>query len=210
MNKKISIIVADDHAVVREGTRKMLEEDPDIIILGEAANGNEAITLTQLKKPDILLLDISMPDINGLEVLKKIKTANPQQKVVFFTAHSDLQYVKAAIKENVDGYLTKSIDFKQLIFSIKKILTGERVVSPDISSQLATQFWSNIKGPADLTPREYEIVMLVAKGKSNQDISSELCIAVRTVETHVANILKKLKLSNRTQISSYAYGHGLI
>lgn len=207
---KISIIVADDHAVVRQGTKRMLEEDPEIRVTGEASNGNEAINLTLLKKPDILLLDISMPDVNGLEVIKTLKSKVPEQKVVIFTAHSDLQYVKAAIKYNVDGYLTKNIDTNNLISSIKRILEGERVVSQDISSQLANQFWSNVKGPSDLTPREYEIMILVAKGMSNQEVSQELCIAVRTVETHVANILKKLKFSNRTQISSYAYQQGLI
>jgi NarL family two-component system response regulator LiaR len=207
---KISIILADDHAVVREGTRRMLEEDPDITILAEAENGNDAINLTLVKKPDILIVDISMPDINGLEVLKRIKAKVPEQKVVFFTAHSDLQYVKAAIKHNIDGYLTKSIDLRQLNSSIKKILGGERVVSQDISSLLATQFWSKVKSPADLTPREHEIMVLVARGKSNNEIAEELCIAIRTVETHVANILKKLKFSNRTQISSYAYEQGYI
>jgi NarL family two-component system response regulator LiaR len=204
------MILADDHAVVREGTRRMLEEDPEIKILGEAGNGSDAINLTLLKKPDILLVDISMPDMNGLEVLKKIKSKDPAQKVVFFTAHSDLQYVKAAIKNSVDGYLTKSIDLRQLNQSIRRILQGERVVSQDISSLLATQFWSKVKSPADLTPREHEIMILVARGKSNNEIAEELCIAVRTVETHVANILKKLKFSNRTQISSYAYEQGLI
>ncbi|MEW5821915.1 MAG: response regulator transcription factor [Cyanobacteriota bacterium] len=207
---KITIIVADDHAVVRQGTKLMLEEDEDINVIAEAANGTDAINLTNLKKPDILLLDISMPDMNGLEVINKLKAKDSSQKVVIFTAHSDLQYVKAAIKSNVDGYLTKNIDSETLIDSIKRILEGERVVSQDISSQLANQFWSNVKGPADLTSREYEIMLLVAKGKSNQEVAEELCIAVRTVETHVANILKKLKFSNRTQISSYAYQQGLI
>ena len=207
---KITVIVADDHSVVRQGTKAMLEEDPDIEVVSEASNGNEALQQVSLKKPDILLLDISMPDINGLDVLKKIKAKDASQRVVIFTAYPDLQYVKAAIQENVDGYLTKNIDSKNLISSIKRILTGERVVSQDISSQLANQLWTNIKGPADLTPREYEIMIFVARGKSNQDVANELCIAVRTVETHVANILKKLQFSNRTQISSYAYQHGLI
>ncbi|MGD9580780.1 MAG: response regulator [Vampirovibrionia bacterium] len=207
---KITVIVADDHSVVRQGTKAMLEEDPDIEVVAEACNGSEAIKQVNLKKPDILLLDISMPEMNGLDVLKKIKEKDYSQKVVIFTAYPDLQYVKAAIQENVDGYLTKNIDSKNLIASIKKIIDGERVVSQDISSQLANQFWTNVKGPADLTPREYEIMILVAKGKSNQDVAKELCIAVRTVETHVANILKKLQFSNRTQISNYAYQHGLI
>lgn len=207
---KITVIVADDHSVVRQGTKAMLEEDPDIEVISEASNGNEALQQVSLKKPDILLLDISMPDINGLDVLKKIKAKDACQRVVIFTAYPDLQYVKAAIQENVDGYLTKNIDSKNLISSIKRILSGERVVSQDISSQLANQLWANVKGPADLTPREYEIMIFIARGKSNQDVANELCIAVRTVETHVANILKKLQFSNRTQISSYAYQHGLI
>lgn len=207
---QISIILADDHAVVREGTRRMLEIDPEFTVIGEASNGNDAINLALAKKPDILLVDISMPDINGLEVLKKIKAQNTILKVVFFTAHSDLQYVKAAIKLNVDGYLTKSIDLKLLNSYIRRILTGERVVSEDISSLLANQFWNKVKSPADLTPREHEIMILVAQGKSNHEVADSLCIAVRTVETHVANILKKLKFSNRTQISSYAYEQGLI
>lgn len=207
---KFTIIVADDHAVVRQGTKAMLMEDPDIDVIADASNGSDAINMTLLKKPDILLLDISMPDMNGLEVIKKLKAKDPKQRIVVFSAHSDLQYVKAAIKSNVEGYLTKNIDMKQLIESLKKIMGGERVVSQEVSARLANQLWSNVKGHADLTPREYEIMLLVARGKSNQEVSEELCIAVRTVETHVANVLKKLKFSNRTQLSSYAYQHGLI
>lgn len=207
---KISIIIADDHAVVRQGTRNMLEQDKSFNILAEASNGTEAIDLTLTRKPDILLLDISMPDLNGIEVLKNIKSKAFDQKIVFFTAHSDLQYVKAAIKSNVDGYLTKSIDPEELNRSLKKICEGERVISQDISSLLASQLWNKEITPTDLTPRETEILVFVAGGKSNKEISEELCIAVRTVETHVANILKKLKLANRTQISRYANEKGYV
>lgn len=207
---RISIIIADDHAVVRQGTKNMLENDPAYEILAEASNGTDTINLTLIKNPDILLLDISMPDFNGIEVLKKIKKSNPNQKVVLFTAYSDLQYVKAAIKANVDGYLTKSIDPEELNKSLKKIIKGERVVSQDISTLLASQLWDKEKVPARLTSRETEIMILVAKGKSNKDIAEDLYIAVRTVETHVANILKKLNLSNRTQISRYANDKGII
>jgi DNA-binding NarL/FixJ family response regulator len=208
--KKITIIVADDHTVVREGTRKMLERDPELEILAEASNGRDALNLTELKRPDILLLDISMPDINGIEVLKILKSKYPDQKIVFFSAYSDLQYVKTAIKENVNGYLTKSMEFEELVSKLKRIYKGEQVVSKDISFQLSSQFVSDIKNKTDLTPREYEITVFISNGFSNQDIANELCIAVRTVETHVANILKKLNVANRTQISSYAHKHGLI
>lgn len=208
--KKISIIVADDHAIVRQGTRKIFEDLNDFQILGEASNGKEALNLCIVKKPDILLLDLSMPDINGIEVLKLLKSKVPEQKIVIFTAQSDLQYVKAALKYGADGYLTKSVDSNQLKESLKKVANGEKIVSQDISYQLTSYLMTEKKGTGNLTSREYEIMLLVAKGKSNQDVAKELCIAVRTVETHVANILKKLKLVNRTQISSYAYENGLI
>lgn len=208
--KKITIIVADDHAIVRQGTRKIFEELNDFQILGEASNGKEAINLCIVKRPDILLLDLSMPDVNGIEVLKLIKSKVSDQKIVIFTAQSDLQYVKAALKHGADGYLTKSVDSNQLKESLKKVANGEKIISQDISYQLTSYLMTEKKGTGNLTSREYEIMLLVAKGKSNHEVAKELCIAVRTVETHVANILKKLKLVNRTQISSYAYENGLI
>lgn len=208
--EKITLIIADDHHVVREGTIKMLEQDSTFEILAEASNGSEAVSLTLLKQPDILLLDVSMPDLNGMEVIRKLKKANLNQKIVMFSAHADLQYVNAAMKEGVDGYLTKNTGSADLCSFLKRAAQGERVYSNDVSSRLVNEMWSAKQTKSNLTAREYEIMTLVAKGYSNQDVANDLCIAVRTVETHVANILKKLKLTNRTQISRYAYEKGII
>ena len=207
---KLRIIVVDDHFVVREGTRKMLEQNSDLEVIAEAESGNEAVSLTKKHKPDILLLDVGLPDISGIEALKKVKKDNPKQIVVMFSAYDDLQYVNAAVKKGADGYLTKNISSKELYHHLKCVMKGEKVFSQDISSRLLNQMWSTKSEKSELTTREYEILTLVAKGNSNQEISEELCIAVRTVETHVGNILKKLGVTNRTQLSSYAYEKGMI
>lgn len=215
--KKIKILIADDHQLVREGIRSMLSGAPGIIIVGEAASGEEAINIARTNQPDVVLMDIIMPGMNGIEAARWIKEINDTIRVIVLTMEISKDYVAAAIKSGVDGYLPKTIGKETLIEAIRTVHVGERYFNDAIKKLIFEKFYSEEKLhkprktlPNELTKRELEVLGLLASGKSNRHIAEALLISVKTVETHKAHILIKLGLNNNAELIRYATKNNIL
>lgn len=209
-NPPITLVLVDDHGVVRQGTREMLNKNPLFSVLGEAVDGTDLIGLIKLKQPDLLLLDINLPGKNGLQVLEEVQPLFPQLKVILFSAHSDLQYIRKAQHLKAAGFLSKTISEDDLQAALLQAVneTSPMVVSADIAAKLEEA--AAISRENLFTAREQEILSHLAQGLSNQDIAKNLCLSVKTVDTHVANLMKKTGLNKRTQLLAYAFEQGLV
>jgi NarL family two-component system response regulator LiaR len=210
---KISVLIVDDHGVVRRGLRTYLELLNDIDIVGEAENGIEAVEQVRGHLPDIVLMDLVMPEMNGIEATRQALAVSPNTKVIVLTSFSDDELVFPAIEAGATGYLMKDVDPAELHQAIRAVHEGEVQLHPDIMKKLihrvtAHQIESD-SSPGNLTPRELEVLSLIAQGKSNREIAMALSISEKTVKTHVGNILGKLNLADRTQAAIYAHKHGL-
>jgi two-component system, NarL family, nitrate/nitrite response regulator NarL len=211
--KQYSVVIADDHPLAREGIRSVLEEDESFIIVGEAADGQEAFELCSELQPDLLLLDIHMPRLNGLEAVRKIRGAYPQIHVVMLTVSDDVKDLFTAIQFGAQGYLLKNMEPDDWIEYLHALLGDDTEVSREIASRLLYRFrtgnMSDEPDPNSLTPREREILSWVATGETNKQIAHRLVIAENTVKNHIKNLLEKLHLDNRVQLAAYAVRHGL-
>jgi len=210
---KISVLIVDDHGVVRQGLRTYLELLDDIDVVGEAKNGVEAVEQVRRHQPDIVLMDLVMPEMNGVEATRQSIAVSPSTKVIVLTSFSEDDLVFPAIQAGATGYLLKDVDPAELHQAIQAVHEGEVQLHPDIMKKLihrvtAPQIESNSRH-GDLTPRELEVLSLIAQGKSNRGIATALSISEKTVKTHVGNILSKLHLSDRTQAAIYAHKQGL-
>ena len=208
----IRILIADDHAVVREGLRTLINTKPGMEVIGEAADGDEAITLVHNLKPDVILLDMVMPRKNGLEAINGIKKNNPEARILVLTSFDDDERVFSAIKAGALGYLLKDSSPQQLLQAIDDVHHGRSSLHPAIALKVIRE----LNQPTDLPPteeplttREMETLRLIAQGLTNQEIADKLSISERTVGKHVSNILDKLHLANRTQVALYALRRGL-
>lgn len=202
----IKIIMADDHEVVRAGLRRLLSVDKSIKVLDEAVNGKDAVELVQYHKPDIALLDILMPMMNGIEATKEIK-ANTDTYVIMLTAYEDSYHLEQALAAGADGYLAKDIGAKELINSIHSVMHGDRAFSKSIIKIMQKKYVPNEEqdsAPVTITKREQEILNLVALGKTSQQIANELFISIRTVESHRYNIMQKLDIKNTAGLVRYS------
>jgi NarL family two-component system response regulator LiaR len=204
--EKISVIIVDDHAIVRQGLRTYLDLQPDIEVVGEAANGSEAIALARETLPDIVLMDLVMPNTDGVEATRAITVLSPSTRVIVLTSFSEDEKVFASIKAGAQGYLMKDVLPAELVRAIRTVHRGEAQLDPEIARKLMQEFTNPqpTTPKHDLTERELEVLRLIAQGKSNKDISDELVLSEKTVKTHVSNILQKLHLSDRTQAAVYA------
>ncbi|MBU8687108.1 response regulator transcription factor [Priestia megaterium] len=207
------ILIVDDHAHAREGIRDILEEYEDFIIVGEGTNGQEAIELTDKLMPDIVLMDIGMPVMNGLEATKQIKLQFPYVKIVVITVSDDITDLFDALKKGAQGYLLKNLQSEVWYDYLRAFALDEVPMSKEIAFQILKEFpqeTSITKPDTPLSARELEVLQLVAKGLSNRDISAQLFISEHTVKSHLKNILSKLHLENRVQLTSYAFQNGLM
>jgi NarL family two-component system response regulator LiaR len=211
MSEPIRILVTDDHAVVREGLRALIEAKPDMAVVGEAADGREAVAQARDVQPDVVLMDLVMPHMGGVAAIREIRQAVPAARVLVLTSFGQEEYVIPAIRAGALGYLLKDAAPQELEDAIRSVHRGERAIHPSVARTLATsigQEGADKRPVEELTPREIEVVRLVARGMANQEIASELTIAVGTVRYHMGNVLSKLGLDNRTQVVLYALREG--
>jgi NarL family two-component system response regulator LiaR len=209
---KIRILIVDDHAVVRKGIRALLATEHDLEVIGEAENGEEAVVLYGELKPDLLLLDLIMPKVNGIEVIKKIKADQHDAKILVLTSFAADDQVFPAIKAGALGYLLKDTEPEDLINAIRQVYRGESSLSPTVARKVLEEVFHPAEKPLSpdpLTKREIDVLQVLAKGKSNRDIANELSISETTVRTHVSNILGKLHLASRTEAALYAIKEGM-
>ncbi|GLO67859.1 response regulator [Oceanobacillus kimchii] len=208
----IKVLIADDHHVVRRGLVMFLKTQPPIKIVGEASNGQEAIELTQSHKPDIILMDIMMPVMNGIEATRKIRSLFPEVKILMLTSFSEQNHVIPALEAGASGYQLKDIQPDDLINSIISLMDGQTLLHPKVTNHLMPV--NSIHHPSyrlnTLTNRETEVLKEIAKGKSNKEIAISLFITEKTVKTHINKILSKLDLSDRTQAALFAVKHQVI
>ena len=211
--KPIRVLIVDDHAVVREGLSSLIRQKPDMTVVGEAANGIEAVELARQLEPDVILMDMIMPRQNGLEAIRQLKRENHPARILILSSFTDDELIFPAIKSGALGYLLKDSSPEQLLTAIRDVHNGQSSLHPTIARKLIGEL---SEPPADrtttddvLTEREIDVLKLVARGYSNQEIADKLVINSRTVGKHVSNILEKLHLANRTQAALYALREGL-
>ena len=209
---QIRVVIVDDHAVVREGLRTYLELEDHLMIVGEAANGREAVDKVRVLRPDVVLMDLLMPQMDGIAATKAIKEVAPDVKVIVLTSFQDDEHIMPAIEAGATGYLLKDVSAPELVKAIEGAYQGQAQLHPEIARKLMEQ----VRQPrrredpaAELTPRERDVLRLIASGMSNKEIARELVMTERTVKGHVSNILGKLGLQDRTQAALYAVRHGL-
>jgi two-component system, NarL family, response regulator NreC len=216
MIKKQRIILVEDQTILREGLRSLLADQPDLEIVGEAQDGLEAIRLVAQLLPDLVLTDLSMPRMNGIEAIREIKKKWPQIKILTLTVNDSEEYVMAALKAGADGYILKDSTMDELIRTIRDILSGNRVLGPSISGKVIEGYLKNktkqgIKSLWDtLTLREREVLKLISEGHRNLEIATSLSISANTVEKHRANLMAKLNLHSVSALTAYAVEKGLI
>jgi DNA-binding NarL/FixJ family response regulator len=214
--KKIKILIADDHAFVREGTRRILEQEPDLEVVAEAGDGEEAVRLASDLKPDVAIIDVAMPKLDGIEATRRIKALCPAVAVLVLSAYDDDQFVFGLLEAGAAGYLLKSVRGHEIVDAIRAVDAGESVLHPSVARKVLNRFASvssraQRKKPLELlTDREMEVLKLVTKGLSNKDIADGLSLSVRTVQGHLANIFNKLGVSSRTEAVVHALKEGWV
>ncbi len=199
----INIIIADDHRIIRDGLSKLLDKDDSINVIGQAANGREAFNLAKEKTPDIVIMDIGMPVMNGIESTRQIVSELPNTKIIALSMHYDKQFVLGMLKAGVKGYLLKDCAGSELVNAIKTVYNNNTYFNQDITNMVI-----NDDSEINLTNREKEVLQLLAEGNSTKQIASELYISVKTVEAHRANIMQKIKISNLPGLTKYAIRNG--
>jgi DNA-binding NarL/FixJ family response regulator len=219
-SKNIRLILADDHAVVRAGTRQLLERQPDFDIVGEASDGEEAVRLAHELQPDVVVMDVRMPRVSGVEATRRIKAECPDVRVLVLTAHDDDEYVFALLQAGANGYILKTAEFEELVRAIHTVAAGQSALAPEVTGKVVAQFTSgkslpdmlaNAEDQYDgLTERELGILKLVGNGLSNKQIGKQLFISDRTVQAHLSNIFSKLGVSSRTEAVMHAVRKGWI
>lgn len=212
---KTRIVIADDHPVVRHGVRSLLQTDPDFTVVAEAADGLETVQLVEKLQPDVLVVDLMIPGLSGLEVTRQVKQRTPATRVVILSMHANEPYVLEALKNGAAGYVLKDSSGTDLTQAIRQVLLGQRYLSPPLSERAVEAYLQRSQAasldPYDsLTEREREVLHLAAEGLSNPEVATRLSISPRTVETHRANLMRKLGLKTQTDLIRYALRRGIL
>jgi len=210
-NPKIRILLADDHTILRKGVRMLIGSQPDMEVVGEARTGREAIDEARRLHPDLIIMDISMPELNGIESTRQICSEFPHTQVLALSMHKDSVYVREILRAGATGYLLKDSNDDDLLRAIRALHRGEAFLSPAISGAVLTDYRRHVSNPIDLlTSREREVLTLIADGKTNKEIANALNLSVYTVESHRGSVMEKLNLHNTGDIVRFALRNGLI
>jgi two-component system response regulator NreC len=213
-DQKIRVLIVDDHTVVRSGVRLLLEIEPDIVVVGEGRDGHEAIALTETLQPDVVLMDIAMPEMDGMAATRQIKAAWPQVNILGLTMHRVDEYFFEMLKAGASGYILKGADTSDLINAVRVVHQGGVFLYPTMAQRLVQDYLQRVKEDADfgpaLSPREREILQLLAEGYSSKEIAEKLVISPSTVHTHRSNLMSKLGLTTRHELIQFAREHGLV
>ena len=216
MNEKKRVLIVEDHTLLRAGLRALLSQDPDIEIVGEADNGHDAVKMIGSLSPHLVLTDLSMPGMNGIEAIVDIKRRYPEVHVLVLTVHKTDEYIHESLRAGADGYILKDASHDELRIAMRSVLSGKTYLSPDISAKVINGYLGTDKAntpssPWDtLTHREREVLKLVAEGRANKFIADYFCLSVKTVEKHRSNLMKKLNLHNASTLTAYAIEKGLV
>jgi DNA-binding NarL/FixJ family response regulator len=207
----IRILLADDHALVRQGFRMILDAQSDMEVLGEAANGREAIELGEKLQPDVVVMDVAMPELNGIEATRRLIASSPRTRVLALSMHKDSAYVREILRAGARGYLLKDSNEADLLAAVRAVAKGEGYLSPGVSDAVLTDYRRHVTDPLDLlTSREREVLQLIAEGKTNKEIATSLTLSVYTVEAHRGRVMEKLNLHSTGELVRFALLSGLI
>lgn len=213
MSERIDLILIEDHAMVRAGFRMLLEAQPDMAIIGEAESGAEGLAMLETVLPDVILLDVSMPEMGGAEVAETIKTQYPEVRILAVTIHDNQAYLLQMLDAGVDGYLPKRAAADELVNAVRAVHSGERYIHPSLVGALVNGYLTRPEEKPksrDLTPRQREVLELVADGLTSQKVAEKLGLSARTVDRHIENMLRRLKMHSRVELVRYAIREGLI
>jgi two-component system response regulator NreC len=209
--KRIRILLADDHAVVRQGFKMILGAQPDMEIVGEAGNGREAVELAEKLRPDVVVMDVAMPELNGIEATRRLSAAAPRSRVVALSMHKDSVYVREILRAGARGYLLKDSPAPDLLAAVRAVAAGEGFLSPAVSDAVLSDYRRHVTNPLDLlTSREREVLQMLAEGKTNKEIAAILNLSVYTVDAHRGRIMEKLNLHSINELVRFAVRNGLI
>lgn len=214
--EKMKVLIADDHAIVREGLQAILSVQPDIEVVAEATDGEEAVNKARELQPDIVLMDITMPGMNGLEATRRIKQQNPEMRILALTMHEEEDYFYRILEAGASGYFVNGGSFNELLSALRAVWRGDVFIYPTMAKKLLSNYLESVKSGQEvekyrkLTEREREILRLVADGRTSQEIAEQLFISPTTVQTHRSHMMAKLGLHNRTELIKYAIRHGFV
>jgi len=211
----IKVLLADDHQIFRDGLRALIDREDGMEVVAEAENGRQAVKLAQAHAPNVIIMDVSMPDMNGIEATRKITSVTPNAKLIALSMHSDRRYVLGMLEAGAAGYLLKDCTFEELAGAIRNVAQGNTYLSPKIADVVVKGYLSkgarsSPDGQSLLTAREREILQLIAEGLSTKEISTHICLSVKTVETHRRNIMEKLNIRSIAELTKYSIREGLV
>ena len=214
MSESISVLLVDDHAMVRQGVRAFLITQPDISVIGEAGSGEEAVKLSAQHIPDVVLMDLIMPDMDGVEATRRVKQVSPRSQVVVLTSYHEDEHIFPALKAGALSYILKDVSAEELAAAVRKAALGEAVLHPRVAARVIKELQGRraeaINPFTQLSERELEVLKLIADGMSNAEMATKLVLSEKTIKGHVSNILSKLHLADRTQAAVYAWREGVV
>jgi len=214
MGDELTVLLVDDHALVRQGVRAFLETEPDIVVVAEAASGEEAVRLAAEHAPDVALMDLVMPGLDGVEATRQLTRASPRTRVIMLTSYHEDEHIVPALRAGALSYLLKDVGPEDLVAAVRNAAAGEAVLHPRVASRVVRELRGERRDAIDpwheLSDREMEVLRLVAEGLGNVEIAARLVIGEKTVKSHVSNILGKLQLADRTQATAYAWRQGIV